>query len=136
MPPELVDLDALRSIPDTRKRARSCGRPIIVLKEEMWIVLTPAPRPDAPEWPGRRWLAAADALAWPAAWAVGAAMALRSTGGLVWPVVIALAACAALSRSYRAVWMNHRYRFTTWRWGKLAGALFLIGFVLKLTVAR
>ena len=63
-------------------------------------------------------------------------MALRSTGGLVWPVVIALAVCAALSRLHRAVWMNHRYRFTTWRWGKFAGSLLVIGFVLKLTVAR
>ena len=102
----------------------------------MWIVLTRAPRPDAPDWQGRRWLAAVDALAWPAMWAVGATTAMRSTGGLVWPVFIALIACAALSRLHCALWMNHRYRFTTWRWGKVAGALLLFGLVLKLTLAQ
>ena len=36
----------------------------------MWILFTPVPRPDALYWPGRRWLAALDAIVWPAGWAL------------------------------------------------------------------
>jgi hypothetical protein len=31
----------------------------------MWMLLVRSPPPDAPYWPGRRWLSAIDAVAWP-----------------------------------------------------------------------
>ena len=54
--------------------------------------------------------------------------------GLVGPVVTAMALLCALGRLHRALWLNHRYRFTTWRWGRIAAALVLVGAVLKLTM--
>ncbi len=105
-------------------------------EKTMLVFLTPAPRPDAPEWSGRRWLDEVDAVSWPAAWALGAAMVPAASVGVVGPVVIAFAAWSALSRVHRALWQNHRYWFTTWRWGKLAAALLLVGMVLKIAIAR
>jgi hypothetical protein len=46
----------------------------------MWILFTPAPRPDAPYWPGRRWLAALDAIAWPVGWVLVVAQAPTPMG--------------------------------------------------------
>ena len=54
--------------------------------------------------------------------------------GLVGQVVAAVALLCAIGRLHRAVWVNHRYRFTTWRWGRVAAALLLVGLVLKLMV--
>ena len=34
----------------------------------MWQLVAREPRPDAPEWPGRRLLAAVDAVVWPLMW--------------------------------------------------------------------
>ena len=34
----------------------------------MWLLVAREPRPDAPDWPGRRLLAAIDAVAWPLMW--------------------------------------------------------------------
>ena len=34
-------------------------------------------------------------------------------------------------RLYRAIWSNHRYWFTTWRWGRIVAALLLMGEALK-----
>ena len=55
--------------------------------------------------------------------------------GLVGPFVAAVALLVALGRLHCALWVNHRYRFTTWRWGRIAAALLLIGVVLKLTTS-
>jgi hypothetical protein len=96
----------------------------------MWLVLTRAPLPDAPYWPGRRLLALADAVGWPAGWIVLAAQ-LPQPAGIVGPMVIALAVLSAVGRVHRAVWQNRRYHFTTWRWGRVSFGLVLIGFVLK-----
>lgn len=96
----------------------------------MWLVLTRAPLPDAPYWPGRRLLALADAVAWPAAW-IALAMQLPQPAGIVGPTVIALAALSAVGRVHRAAWQNHRYHFTTLRWGRILVGLVLIGLVLK-----
>jgi hypothetical protein len=49
-------------------------------KIAMWILFTPAPRPDAPHWPGRRWLAALDAFAWPVGWVLVVAQAPTPMG--------------------------------------------------------
>ena len=35
----------------------------------MWLLVAREPRPDAPEWPGRRLLAAVDAVMSPPIWA-------------------------------------------------------------------
>ncbi len=97
----------------------------------MWIVITRTPRPDAPIWPGRKGLAAIDAVVWPVLWVVAVRHAPAPTG-LVAPVVSAIAALSATMRMHRAFWANERYWFTTWRWGKIAAALLLMGWVLKL----
>jgi len=61
---------------------------------------------------------------------------------LLWPNAGqgALASAAALTilatcgahRLRRALWLNHRYRFTTWRWGKLMAALVFYGLLLRM----
>ena len=96
----------------------------------MWLLVAREPVPDAPYWPGRRWLAAIDAVAWPVAWVV-MVQAVPGPLGIVGPMVAALAALAGLGRLHRALWVNHRYRFTTLRWGRIAGAMLVIGVVLK-----
>jgi hypothetical protein len=100
----------------------------------MWLLVTRHPRPDAPTWPGRRWLAALDATVWPLLWVL-LMHHLPAPVGLVGPVVNAVATLSAMGRLRRALWLNHRYWFTTWRWGKVAGALLLMGAVLKLSMA-
>ena len=100
----------------------------------MWIFFTPALRPDAAYWPGRRWLAALDAVAWPAAWALVVAQAPMSMG-IVGMLIIACAALSAASRLQQALLRNERYRFTTWRWGKVVVGLALLGLIIKLVVA-
>jgi hypothetical protein len=99
----------------------------------MWLAIARQPVPDAPYWPGRRWLAAADAVAWPLIVAVLTTHAPLRTG-IVGPLVIAVAALAGANRLHRALWANHRYSFTAWRWGKVAAALLVVGGVLKLTL--
>ena len=84
-------------------------------------------------------------LAWPAssrsrrcgrvATPVGAGVQpCAETCWLVGPFVAAVALLCALGRLHRALWVNRRYRFTTWRWGRIAAALLLMGVVLKLTM--
>jgi hypothetical protein len=99
----------------------------------MLFLISYPPKPDAPHWPGRPLLAALDAVLWPAAWVVGASLAPMKTG-VVGPLIIALAVLFAVLRLHRALWRNERYWFATWRWGKVLGALLLIGMVLKLAV--
>lgn len=99
----------------------------------MWLVLTRAPLPDMPYWPGRRMLALVDAVGWPAGWIVLATQ-LPQPAGIVGPMVIALAMLIAIGRVHRAAWQNHRYRFTTWRWARVALGLLLIALVLKVAL--
>jgi hypothetical protein len=99
----------------------------------MWLVLSRAPLPDARHWPGRRSLALVDAVAWPGAW-IALAMHLPQPMGIVGPMIVALAVFSAIARARRAAWQNHRYHFTTWRWGRVAAALLLIGLVLKMVM--
>lgn len=100
----------------------------------MWLLVAREPKSDAPCWPGRRLLAAVDAAVWPVLWVLVFSHAPKPVG-LVGPLVAALALLCALGRLRRALWFNHRYRFTTWRWGRIAAALLLVGLVLKLTLA-
>lgn len=99
----------------------------------MWIILPRLAPPDAPYWPGRRLLACADAVLWPLAWGV-LAMQIAPRVGIVGPMVTALAALCAVRRLCRAVWLSHRYFFTTWRWGQLALCLLAFALVLKLAL--
>jgi hypothetical protein len=100
----------------------------------MWIVITRPPRPEASIWPGRRALAAIDAVAWPLMWVVAVRHVPASTG-LVGPVACSIAALSGVTRLHRALWANERYWFTTWRWSKIAAAMLLMGWVLKLAMA-
>jgi hypothetical protein len=99
----------------------------------MWLVFARAPLPDAPFWHGRRVLAAVDAAAWPLVWVIVACNAPVAVG-LVAPVVAAVALLSALGRMHRALCLNHRYHFTTWRWGRIVAALLLTGAVLKVAL--
>jgi len=99
----------------------------------MWLLVAREPRPDALCWPGRRLLAAVDAAMWPVLWVLLFSHAPKPVG-LIGPIVAAVALLCALGRLRRALWVNHRYSFTTWRWGRIAAALMLIGVVLKLSL--
>ena len=99
----------------------------------MWLLLAREPTPDAPHWPSRRLLAAVDAAVWPLLWVLVFSHAPKPVG-LVGPFVAAVALLCTLARLRRALWENHRYRFTTWRWGRIAAALLLMGVVLRLTL--
>ena len=97
----------------------------------MWLLITREPAPDAPYWHGRRLLAAVDAAMWPLFWVRLFSHAPKPVG-LVGPFVAAVALLCTLGRLHRALCVNHRYRFTTWRWGRVVAALLLIGAVMKL----
>lgn len=97
----------------------------------VWIVVQRASAPDLPYWSGRRWLAAIDAIAWP----VGLWVLLgRVPGkaGLVLPMASAVLVLWGLSRFHKAVWLNHRYRFTTWRVLGILAVLVIVGLVQKI----
>jgi hypothetical protein len=99
----------------------------------MWFFVAREPRPDAPDWSGRRLLAAADAVVWPAGWVLLVNM-VPAPVGVVGPFVTAVAVLCALGRLHQAVFVNHRYWFTTWRWARIVAALWLIGVVMKLAM--
>jgi hypothetical protein len=98
----------------------------------MWLLVAREPRPDAPEWPGRRLLAAIDALVWPLLWVL-LIRQMPEPVGVVGPIATGLTLLSALGRLHRAVFVNHRYRFTTWRWGRVVAGVLMAGAVLKLT---
>lgn len=99
----------------------------------MWITFYRPPVPDAPYWPGRRMLAVLDAIGWPAV-AFALLMLVPGRAGVFVTVAGAVCLVLALSRIRVALWLNHRYRFTTWRVGKVVMVLLLMGLVLKLGV--
>ena len=99
----------------------------------MWIVVPRAPAPDMPYWPGRRWLAVLDAVAWPA---VALALLAHVPGhaGIILPIAGAILGVNGLMRLHTALCVNHRYRFTTWRWGRVAILLVLVGAAMKFAI--
>ena len=99
----------------------------------MWLLVARAPLPDAPYWIGRRWLACLDALGWPLFWVVVIRCA-PVPAGIMGPFVTGIGVLVALHRAHCALWVNHRYRFTTWRWGRFAAMLILFGYLLKLAL--
>ena len=100
----------------------------------MWLLVAREPRPAAPDWPGRRLLAAVDAAVWPLMWVLLIQHAPQPVG-LIGPFITALAVLMGLGRLHRALWVNHRYWFTTWRWGKVLASMMVIGAVLKLSMS-
>ncbi len=96
----------------------------------MWLLIGRTASLDAPYWPGLRWLAAIDAVAWPVALTLALHAASQQLG-IVGPLFVAVALLVSTRRVYRAIFANHRYRFTTSRWAQVAAALLTIGFVLK-----
>jgi hypothetical protein len=80
-------------------------------------------------------LAVLDAVTWPALWFYGA-MQLPNKGGMIGGFVAACAVLAGLSRLHTAVWHNHRYGFTTWRWGKVLAWMVVFTYVLKWVMVR
>jgi hypothetical protein len=129
---KVVIEDELRlRTPTSTDTAGCCGaRCARDMEYIMWLVLSRAPLPDAPYWPGRRTLAVIDAVAWPAVW-IAIASLIPPPTGVLGLVVIAVALMAGVARAHRAARQNHRYRFTTWRWGRWVLALLVIGLVLK-----
>lgn len=97
----------------------------------MWMLFMRAPRPDAPDWLGRRWFAAVDALIWPA---LGASLLARvpGHGGVVVPLLTAVFVLVGVRRVFTALFDNRRYHFTTLRWGRPVAWLIALGAVLKL----
>jgi len=55
--------------------------------------------------------------------------------GAVGMVLTACAIAAGVVRLHRAIAVNHRYRFTTWRWGRVLAGLLLFGWLLKLAAS-
>jgi hypothetical protein len=74
----------------------------------MWMIFARGPHLDSPYRPGRRLLAALDAVAWPAMWVMLVFISRVSTGILGW-MGIAWGAWAGAKRLRRAVLENHRY---------------------------
>ena len=73
-------------------------------------------------------------VAWPLMWVLLIQHAPQPVG-LICPFITALAALMGLGRLHRALWVNHRYWFTTWRWGKVLASMMVIGAVLKLSMS-
>jgi multisubunit Na+/H+ antiporter MnhE subunit len=97
----------------------------------MWMVSARAPPPDAAYWLGRRWLAAVDAVVWPAAaWSV--LNQVPGPGQLVLAFVTALVIVSVARRLLTALLANHCNHFTTWRWGRVLAWMMVVGALLKL----
>lgn len=97
----------------------------------MWLLVAREPRQDAPHWPGRKSLAALDAVAWPLAAAFSIQLSNQPLG-VVGPVLTVAAFALSVARLRRAISFNHCYHFTTWRWGGVVLGLLMMGFALRL----
>lgn len=97
----------------------------------MFVFVHRPPKPDANQWPGRKRLAALDAVLWPALW-IAAVAAVQSRTGIVGVLAIAFLVAFGVARLARAIWRNERYWFSTWRWGRVLAILMATGLLLKL----
>jgi hypothetical protein len=86
-----------------------------------------------PYWSGRRWLAALDAMAWPAVgfWLLNQ---VQGPARVVLPLAGVVLASIGLARAMTAIWTNHRYRFTTGRLGRIVVILLIVGGAFKLAL--
>jgi hypothetical protein len=99
----------------------------------VWLLISREPRPDFGYWPGRRVLAGLDAVAWPfAAVVLGAVSPLNL--GVFGAILTVAAATIGARRLHRALWVNQRYQFTTWVWGKRLVVLLSVGLLLKVVL--
>lgn len=98
----------------------------------MWLLVAREPRQDAPQWAGRKSLSVLDAMAWPLT-AVLLIYLSPMPLGVVGPVLMAVSFVLSVTRLRRAIWLNHRYRFTTWRWGGMVLGLMMVGAVLNMS---
>lgn len=96
----------------------------------MWLLFTRAPIANAPYWPGRRWLAAVDALVWPVLYWLLLSQ-IDEAGGLFIALLKSLLALSAARQLHVALLMNHRYRFRTWRWGWCLARVVAIAALLR-----
>ena len=100
----------------------------------MWVLFARSTRSDAAYWPGRHLLAAMDAVLWPALTVWALACVPQSTG-VVRPIAIACALLIGWQGLRTALYRNHRYRFVTWRVGRVAVFLVVVGWILKLLLS-
>jgi hypothetical protein len=116
---------------DIKPAWRTLALGVVYSKGANMLILIPRPQqPDAVYWPGRRYAAAIDAIVWPVLWLVVLGLAPFETG-VVGQLMVAVSLAAAPIRVGRAVWRNHRYRFTTLRWGRATAMLLVAGGALK-----
>jgi hypothetical protein len=101
----------------------------------MWVLFARAPPPDAPYWPGRRWLAAIDAVAWHAAASSVLSQVPGGQDGLVLTFMMALLVVSAAWRLFTALLINHRYHFTTSQWARMLAWMMVVGALLKVGLA-
>ena len=99
----------------------------------MALIFVRQMRPDAHVWRGRKLLALLDAVAWPGLWIYAVRQATFQTA-VVGDVLVAVAVLIAGFGSVQALSHNERYRFTTWRWGRLALVLIAFGLLLKMAI--
>ena len=96
----------------------------------MMLLVGRTPLPDAPYWPGRRFLALLDAVLWPMLILVIVLNVPYDTG-IAGRFALALCALCTARRAARALCRNARYRFTTVRLGVPFAALLAMGALLK-----
>ena len=131
-----IDSDQIGKVHDTReiltKMDHSASQTCEGFPQgaSMLFLIGWGPRPDARVWPGRRVLAAADALLWPAA-CVCLLLTFSSSTGIVAVLAAAATILVAVRRLWIAVLANHRYVFTTSRWGRLWLTVLLVGVAMK-----
>ncbi len=99
----------------------------------MFVLIRREALPDATDWPGRRLLSLVDTIAWPAGFWILVAQIPYDTGA-VGQVAGGLLVWGAARGIYRALFLNQRYRFITWRVGALAAPLAAVALALKLQV--
>jgi len=99
----------------------------------MIVVFPRAEAPAARVWPGRRWLAALDALLWPAA-LLALLLRVDNRPGIVGAVGFAVACGYALRRLHRALAHNERYEFMSWKWGRWLTLIAGFGLTLQLAL--
>lgn len=97
------------------------------------VVLVRGEAPLATVWPGRRWLAALDALLWPAV-SLTLLWRVEARPGIVGAVGVAMLGRWALRRLHRALARNERYRFTSWVWGRWLVLVLGLGLALRWAV--
>lgn len=97
----------------------------------MLLLVAREPMQDAHHWAGRRSLAVLDAVVWPLA-AILLIYLSNIPVGVFGPVLMVAVFQLSVARLHRAISLNHRYRFSTWRWGRVVLLLLMVGAVLKM----